>query len=189
MTEETPHSTPHTERTIPKFFVEWRDRLGPDARDWSPIDFINQESAVPFVMAARWLFCPDFFEYRDCVFVVKNTAPSTNDPHLTEHDKAIIDDWFRVLRNDRAAVESKTNLLNVAALFASVDIAPFENDLLGLARSIAECWQGLLMVRFPDRRFTVEVYDDGSDSGPELTFHSEHRTRVEPVPNLRRWFI
>ncbi|MCT2585399.1 hypothetical protein [Actinophytocola gossypii] len=68
---------------LPGFFVEWRDGFGQDAADFSPLDFVNQEQAVPFVIAARWLFCPDFVEYRDCVVVVKNRA--VEGPRLAPH--------------------------------------------------------------------------------------------------------
>jgi hypothetical protein len=166
---ETPDATLSTEPELPGFIVEWRDGFGPDAAGFSPLDYLNQEQAVPFVIATRWLFCPDFTEYRDCVLVVKNGAAG-----LAEHDEAIVDDWFTELGDDRAAVEAKANLLNVAGLFASVDTTPFENDLPGLTRSIAQCWRGLLAVRYPDRRFTVETYDD-SGVGPELTFYSATR--------------
>lgn len=172
MNGATPDAEGRTEPELPGFFVEWRDGFGPDAADFSPLDFINQEPAVPFVIAARWLFCPDFAEYRDCVIVIKNRAAGANEPGLAQHDEAIVDDWFTALGADRAAVEAKVNLLNVAGLFASVDTTPFESDLAGLAHSIAECWRGLLAVRYPDRRFTVEVYDDESGAGPELTFFS-----------------
>jgi hypothetical protein len=167
---ETPDTASSSESALPGFFVEWRDGFGPDAADFSPLDFVNQEQAVPFVIAARWLFCPDFIEYRGCVIVEKNRAVGGSG--LAPADQAIVDDWFSTLGDDRAAVEAKVNLLNVADLFASVDTTPFEDDLSGLARSIAECWQGLLAVRYPGRRFTVEVYDDDFGAGPEVTFHS-----------------
>jgi hypothetical protein len=140
---ETPDAPLSTEPELPGFFVAWRDGFGPDAADFSPLDYLNQEQAVPFVIATRWLFCPDLTEYRDCVVVVKNVlknrAVDTEESGLAEHDKAIVDDWLTALGDDRPAVEAKVNLLNVADLFASVDTAPFENDLPGLAGSIAEC--------------------------------------------------
>jgi len=43
----------------------------------------------------------------------------------------------------------------------------------GAPRSVARCWEGLLAVQFPDRRFTVEVYGDSpSELDPEITFYT-----------------
>lgn len=55
MNGEAP-DVPSTGSELPAFFVEWRDGFGPDAADFTPLDYLNQESAVPAVIAARWLF-------------------------------------------------------------------------------------------------------------------------------------
>jgi hypothetical protein len=153
---------------LPGFFVEWRDGFGPDAT-LSPLDYLNRDAAVPFVIAAKWLFCPEFVEYRGCVLAAKNRLPTESG--LDEYDRKIVDSWFDALGDHRPAVEAKANLLMFDSVFSSADTTAFDDDLPGLAQAVAQCWQGLLAVRYPGRRFTFEVQDD-ADGGPELTFFS-----------------
>lgn len=116
---------------------------------------------------------------------MKQPTRKMDETGLTHDEKAAVDEWLNHLGDNVPAVESKVNLLNLRDLFASVDLTPFDNDLLGLANSIAECWRGLLAVRYPQRRFNVEVYD--LEDGPELTFYSatqepaNERTQLRPT--------
>ena len=157
-------------REVPRFVVEWRAGFGAGAEDFTPLDYLNQDQGVPFTIAAQWLFCPDFVEYRGCVVVVKNGDDEGN---LTDQEKAGIDAWYDYFHGDIRNTESKANLLNIPDLFASTDITAYEQDLPALARSVARCWEGLLALQFPDHRFTVEVLgDSATEVGPDITFHT-----------------
>lgn len=121
------------DREVPHFFAEWRAKFERDG-ELRPLDYLSMEHGLPFVIAAQWLFCPNFVEYRDCVVVVKTGDDEGN------------------------LADQKDN---------------YEQYLPALARSVARCWEGLLTVRFPDRRFTVEVYgDSASELDPNITFYT-----------------
>ena len=158
------------DREVPRFVDEWRAGFGEGAEGFSPLDYLNQDQGLPFTIAAQWLFCPNFVEYRGCVVVVKD---GDDEGDLTDQEKAGIDAWYDFFHGDIRRTEAKANLLHIAGLFASTDVTPYEQDLPALARSVARCWEGLLTLRFPDRRFTVEVFgDSASERDPEITFYT-----------------
>lgn len=45
---------------FPEFLAEWREVNG---EGFTPLSYLNQQVAVPFVVAAQWLYVPDFVEY------------------------------------------------------------------------------------------------------------------------------
>ncbi|MQA87555.1 MAG: hypothetical protein GEV03_23760 [Streptosporangiales bacterium] len=154
-------------RALPRFFTEWRALFGDDAADFTPIDYLNQQEGLPFVIAAQWLFCPTFTKYRDCVVIVKDL-----DGGLSDGEKKVIDDWLEVFDGDTSKTETKKNLLILSDIFTSFDTEPYEEDLSRLARTLARCWQGLLKLEYPERDLVVEVYDDEWSYGPEVTFYT-----------------
>ncbi|MCA1671343.1 MAG: hypothetical protein LC799_03775 [Actinobacteria bacterium] len=157
------------DREVPGFVTEWRAGFE-GGEDFTPLDYLNQDQGVTFTIAAQWLFCPNFVEYRGCVVVVKNGDDEGN---LTDQNKANIDAWYEYFHGDIRSTEGKANLLHIADRFASIDVTPYEQYLPALARSVARCWEGLLAVRFPDRRFTTEVYGDSpSELDPNITFYT-----------------
>jgi hypothetical protein len=101
---------------------------------------------LPFAIAAQWLFCPNFVEYRGCVVVVKNGDGEGN----LGDQKENVEHWFDYFRGDIRNTEAKANLLRIAGLFVSTDDDPYEQNPPALARSVARCWEGLLAVQFPD---------------------------------------
>lgn len=158
------------DRAVPRFVAEWRAGFGEDAKGLTPLDYLSANQGLPFAIAAQWLFCPDFVEYRGCVVVVKEGDDEGN---LTDQEKAGIDAWYDYFHGDIRNTEAKANLLRIAGLFASTDEDPYEQYLPPLARSVARCWEGLLALRFPDHRFTVEVRgDSASEADPEITFYT-----------------
>jgi hypothetical protein len=148
-------------RRLPAFLDEWRHVNGVH---FTPIDYLNQQAAVPFVIATGWLFAPDFLEYRGGVF--RGELPRG----LTRQDQDTIDKWFERLDGDVAQVERIANQLTLYDTFAACDLASYENDLPTLAHTIARSWRGLLQAEFPDRSFKVEVVDDHQSYGPQVTF-------------------
>jgi hypothetical protein len=51
---------PGTGGPLPAYFVAWRDAWGPQAADWTPVHYLNQQAALP----AGTLFHPATTEYR-----------------------------------------------------------------------------------------------------------------------------
>lgn len=158
------------DRAVPRFVAEWRAGFGEDAKGLTPLDYLSANQGLPFAIAAQWLFCPDFVEYRGCVVVVKE---GNDEGNLTDQEKAGIDAWYDYFHGDIRNTEAKANLLRIAGLFALTDEDPYEQYLPPLARSVARCWEGLLALRFPGHRFTVEVLgDSASEADPEITFYT-----------------
>lgn len=161
-----------SDRGVPHFVAEWRAGFEPSGEEFTPLDYLSLEHGLTFTITGQWLFCPDFVEYRGCVVVVKDGDDKGN---LTDEDRRAIDHWYDYFRGDIRSTEGKANLLHVAGLFTGLKEIPDEyaRYLPALARSVARCWEGLLAVQFPDRRFTVEVYGDSPDElDPEITFYS-----------------
>lgn len=148
------------ERELPAFFRQWR-------ADWkdeklSPSHYLDFEGGLRTVLAAAWLFCPETVEYRGCVFLKERFQRGT------------IDDWFTELGDDLRRIEAVVNHIELWDTFANTPLS--DDDQLGaelpqLARTLAECWQGVLSARHADRKITVEVSDEESGSyGPTVTF-------------------
>ncbi|HEY0637755.1 MAG TPA: hypothetical protein VGD67_08925 [Pseudonocardiaceae bacterium] len=161
----TGDETPPPARPIPAHVVEWSESFGGGL---GPVDYLNRDAAVPVVLAAQWLFCPDFAEYEGCVVALLGGGEE-----LSDEERSAVDAWRAHHPGDPAAVEFMVNRLSVPSLFLAVDLQPFEDDLVALARSVARCWRGLLASHFPGRDFTVEVIDEpGAPDDPVLTFYS-----------------
>jgi hypothetical protein len=127
----------------------------------TPLDYLDHEEAFSYVVASAWLFCPETAEYRGCVFL------------KDRFDQERIDEWFRNLSDDPAQVEAMVNQTRLYDLFASCD-GEQDDDLKALARGIGECWQGILLARYPGRGLTVEVSGDQDGShGPTITFWTD----------------
>ncbi|MFE1840280.1 hypothetical protein [Streptomyces sviceus] len=157
-----------SERELPGFFKRWRT-------DWkdeelTPANYLDFEGGLRFVLAAAWLFCPETVEYRGGVFL-KDRFSQDN-----------IDNWFTTLDGDRERIEAVANHIELWALFANTPLS--DDDRLGeelpqLALALAECWQGVLSARYPDREITVQVSDEEDGSyGPTVTF------RTSPVASV-----
>ncbi len=147
-------------RELPRFFVEWRTLFGQAGADFTPVDYLNQPAGPPFVIAAQWLFCPEFVEYRGCVVMAHRL------------DAKVLDEWFVELDGEVSRIEAVANLVSLYDVFTACDVAAYEADLSRLARAIARCWRGVLRMEYPERDFQVEVYDDERSHGPEITFFS-----------------
>ncbi|GHG33349.1 MULTISPECIES: hypothetical protein [Amycolatopsis] len=153
-------------REFPRFLDEWREANG---ESFTPLNYLNQPEAVPFVIAAQWLFVPDFAEYRGGIF--RTELPQG----LTEDTTAILDQWFGKFGGDVAKVERIANQLTLWDLFAAADVEPHDEELRQLARSIGRSWDALLKAEFPDRGFLVDVYDEDGSYGPQVTFSTVSR--------------
>jgi hypothetical protein len=150
-----------SQRRFPGFLDEWREVNG---EDFTPISYLNQPDGLSFVIAAQWLFAPDFAEYRSGIF--RTELPRG----LSENDRKVLDDWHTEFNGDVPKVEKIANLLTFNDAFTACDLAPYEEDLPQLARAVARSWDAQLRVEFPDRVFQVEVYDDAASYGPQVTF-------------------
>ncbi|QGK70799.1 hypothetical protein GIY23_15900 [Allosaccharopolyspora coralli] len=149
------------DRAVPHFLTPWRELNGDD---FGPLDYLNQETAIPFVVASQWLFCPAFEEYRGCI-ILEGRIDRPSDP--------IIDDWIEQFQGDLSRTEEKCNLTTLYDVFGGSDTGPYDDDLSQLAQTLAHCWDALLKKEFPDREFIVEVYDTEESYGPQVTFYSK----------------
>lgn len=165
---------PDRDREIPGFVAEWRAEFEGGGEGLSPLDYIGINQALPFAIASQWLFCPNFAEYRGCVVAIKYGDDGT----LTDEKRANVDRWYEYFHGDIPNTEAKVNLLHIPGRFGLNENDPYEQYLPALARSVARCWEGLLAVQFPDRRFTVAVHGDSPDElDPEITFYTTTPSR------------
>lgn len=147
-------------RPLPHFFLEWRQGWEPGGASFSPMNYFIEESAVPALIMAAWVFCPETVTYREGVFLAER------------FDEANVDTWLSASDHDVAVAERKTNAIVLYDLFGSVDLDPYsDEDLQGLADSIGECWRGVLGRRYPERKITVQVSGEAEGAyGPTVTF-------------------
>lgn len=117
----------------------------------------NVSIAEAFSVAA--LLCPEFVEYRDCVFL------------KLFFDEKIVDSWFGQLKNDGPAVESVVNHIHLWDFFAPA--SDNENEALQvLAERMAGTWQYSAEMQFPHRRFAVEADNGSGNYGPTVVIYS-----------------
>jgi hypothetical protein len=147
---------------FPEFLAEWREVNG---EEFTPVAYLHQPEAVRFVIAAQWLYVPDFVEYRGGIFRAELPLG------LTDRRRKNLDGWFDKFNGDIPKVENVGNMLSLWGSLLSSDTDQFDEDLSQLARTLARAWDALLRVEFPDRAFQVEVYDD-DEEGPQVTFFS-----------------
>lgn len=147
---------------FPEFLAEWCEVNG---EGFTPLSYLNQQVAVPFVVATQWLYVPDFVEYRGGVF--RAELPRG----LSKEDRKTLDGWFDKFGGNIQAAEKAGNVLTMWDLFIACDNDEYDEDLSQLSRTLARAWDALLRVEFPDRAFQVEVYDD-DEEGPRVTFFS-----------------
>lgn len=158
---------------FPEFLDEWRDVNGDD---YTPLSYLDSgPDGLNFVVAAQWLFAPDFVEYRGGVFRVELPRG------LGDKGHKVLDDWFVHFSGDVSKAEGKGNLIILRDLFSQADA---HDDLVQLARTLERLWCLQLNDQFPDREFTFEVLDGNDSYGPQLTFHSRPR-RVGQAPERR----
>jgi hypothetical protein len=147
---------------FPDFLAQWREVNG---ENFTPTSYLYQLDATPFVIAAQWLYVPDFVEYRGGIFRAELPLG------LSDNKRENLDEWFTVFDGDIPKVEHVGNLLPLWGSLLTRDTNQFDEDLSQLAKTLARAWDALLRVEFPERSFQVEVYDD-TDEGPQVTFCS-----------------
>lgn len=156
------------ERKFPRFFDEWF-RVNGDL--FTPRMFLGQPEGFEFVVAAQWLYVPDFVEYRGGIFTVQRPIG------LTDRAKGILDDWFAHYGGEVAPVERIGNLLELWDLFDESDVEEFHDEIMQIAYSMRDSWLALLKLRFPGRDFEVYVSDD-HETGPGISFCTAARSRM-----------
>lgn len=146
------------QRSTPGFVERWRADFG-GSDSLTPTAYIDNENAYPFIVAAAWLFCPETFDYRGGVF-------------LAEARRDTIDHWMAYFSGDIRRTESMVNQTHMFDVFTNVDVDSYgESNVLQLAYALGECWQGILLRRYPDRDIAVTVTDDADGAyGPTVTF-------------------
>ncbi|GAA3190150.1 MULTISPECIES: hypothetical protein [Streptomyces] len=154
------------ERTPPAFFRRWRAEWRDEGL--SPAHYLDFEGGLRAVLVAAWLFCPETVAYRGCVFLKERFCRGT------------VDDWFAKPGDDRQRIEAVVNHVELWDTFANTPLT--DGDRLGeelpqLALALGECWRGVLSVRHPERKITVEVSDEEDGSyGPTVTFWTRPAT-------------
>jgi hypothetical protein len=123
---------------------------------------------IPYVIASQWLYAPHFFEYRGGLF------RSVHPGGLIEDTLQIVDDWYDAYGGDISRVERTSNSLTLWSLFVGSDIDQYDEDLSGLAKTLARVWDALLRAEFPDRSFHVEVW---ISTRTDLRSRSTHNRR------------
>jgi hypothetical protein len=151
------------DRPLPEFFRRWRADWGDGAADWTPTDYLNQETAIGATIAAGWLFNPSTVRYRDRVFLAERFSAAN------------VDEWFERYPNEPTRIESVVNTVTLYDYFTNCDTDPYEDALPGLAADIGICWDGVLSARYPELTAHVEVSDGthANDYGPSVTFWTE----------------
>ena len=155
------------DRPLPAFFLRWRADWGDGAADWTPTDYLNQETAIGATIAAGWLFNPPTVRYRGGVFLAERFTARN------------VDEWFLRYPNEIARIESVVNAVTLYDYFTNCDTEPYEDALPGLAADIGVCWRGVLSARYPELTVHVEVSDgtDVNDYGPSVTFWTEGQVK------------
>ncbi|WP_030165155.1 hypothetical protein [Spirillospora albida] len=155
-----------TTRSLPEFFLDWRQDFVPGGEFFSPLNFLNQQAAIPFLISAAWLFCPEVTEYRGGVFRVARFDPEN------------VDQWLADTAGEVSRTEAVVNELHVYSLFGNCDIDAYSDaELMQFAMAIGECWQGVLTRRFPAREVVVEVSgEEDGEYGPTITFYTRPGT-------------
>ncbi|GAA4884335.1 hypothetical protein [Saccharopolyspora cebuensis] len=157
-------------RRFPSFLDPWRKTNGPG---FTPLSFLGWGGGIEFVLAAQWLFRPEFIEHRGGMFFSGSSADDSGDR------RQAIDTFFRRFDDRIDLVERHSNLLSLQDLFGNDDLEPHDADLSTLVNTLADCWRALLAAEFPDREFVVEVFDDPDEPyDPQITFH---RRPPEPI--------
>ncbi len=134
---------------------------------FTPLSFANTAVGVPYVIAAQWLYVPQFFEYRGGLFSVVGPGGLIGD------SLEVVDSWYETYEGNIATLERASNSLTFWDLFGNVDVEPYDRDLSELAKVTARAWDAFLRTEIPDVSFEVEVLD-GDEYGPQITFYS-HR--------------
>lgn len=137
--------------------------------EFTPVTYLNQPDSITFLIAAQWLYAPDFVSYRSGVFHTE--LPDG----LSKGKRAAIDQWIISYGGDIPRVERAANTIVLWDFFGILDITPFEREVDQLAATLARVWRALLQAELPDRSFRVESYaaeEDDMDT-PMVTFFSD----------------
>ena len=132
-------------------------RYGPGngTEPWDRADYLHAFGNVRDALLYSTLFVPDFVEVEGCVF-------------LKEMGVEPEGGWAEVAAAIRRARETSTdalkrcvdsfNWVEVPYLVGATSAAP-EEEIEVLAEVIAQAWRARLHDCFPDRRFTVRIFD------------------------------
>jgi hypothetical protein len=150
---------------FPTFLESWKTE---DGGPVTPISYLGNEDGAHAVIASRWLYVPNFFEYRGGVF--RSALPEG----ISERQRGIIDDLFDNHGGDVSVVERAANRLVLEEVFGVGDPAAIRADLVQMAESIKHGWSVFVHKSFPGRRFRVESHDD--ERGRWVTFFSDGRS-------------
>jgi hypothetical protein len=155
-------------RGFPEFVYDRDVNEVPDGN--YALDYLDSASGLRCSIAAQWLFVPEFVEYRGGVFFTDVPAG------FSQGRRKTLDGWFEKYEGLAAPVEKIGNWLILWFQFGSDRelMMELDSELVQLGRTIRDCWDALLRVRYPDRRFEV-VFTDDDDHGPQVTFHSVDR--------------
>lgn len=126
-----------------------------DVSGLTPRDRVQELLPAQFLGMVKFLW-PNFVERKGCVLLP------------WAFDNQTLDAWWDSLGGDQSKIEAVVNHQHISDLFPEHDLAEGEGD--ELARAIARCWSAALQARFPDRRFSVDVYSEPDDYGPTVTF-------------------
>jgi hypothetical protein len=126
--------------------AEWNTGSGISAQAW--IGCIGRfDHAVGYAT----LFWPDFVVHEDCIFL---DAPEP------EH----FDRWMRDCGGDKTEVETVVNHRHIVDIFTNSEFAPTAEMVVHVRQLLKEMWSSKLQRDFPDRRFRIEFYGDGSNN-------------------------
>jgi hypothetical protein len=128
-------------------FQKWRKV---NSEDFSLLDYLFGVSNVEVAIAFTKLFWPDFFEYKDGVFLSE------------AFNSKIYEQWKDQLEDDITSIEQVMNHKHIEDLLPGSENISMEN-LFYLGQVIAEMWQSRLSLVYPNRRFKVDCkQEDGT---------------------------
>jgi len=148
--------------------ADW-DALIPELKQWNGGDGIDPESWVGcegnFQLASAYslIFWPTFTEYDGMVF-------------RGEVDPTHIEAWLKSCSGDKRSVEATVNHLHILDLHHAQCADASVERIVYLGNVLKEIYALKLAAQFPNRQFTVELYEPPNKELREyqLLFYQRH---------------
>jgi hypothetical protein len=159
-------SHPYLDNSLLPIFQKYKQENESWIPNFSPWSYLNLRADYDLAAAFSKLFWPDFIEVEDYVLLAEN------------YEQTNFEDWKKRFNGGRHDIEAMINHVHIRDLFLN---SPKHVEYPGklhkyLADVLAICWKHALQEAFPERTFTVSVFDDPVHSyGPEITFYQEEK--------------
>jgi hypothetical protein len=125
-----------------------------------PSGYLLYETSLISAMVVSELIFPQLIEVRGCVV------------RAEKYHEQVFNQWCDTFHGDLEQIERITNFQPMRDYFRTEDEIE-ERALVTLAERVALGWRTIAPIRFPDRRFSVEVNDESEDEGPTVVLFSQ----------------